>query len=138
MYFLCRLILFFVIFINILFFIIDFQDDEVSVKELELTWMALLGQNLGLVCLVDKNEDFKNPNIAGINVTYCKRIDDLKIEHFGVGKKTTFGLKIVHFIYERINYREILNVDQCLTSFGLLVLNRYRGMEIGEQLLRAR
>jgi hypothetical protein len=44
-------------------------DDPVSVLELQDFWRKLLKQNMGIVALVDDDEDGHRPRIAGCNVT---------------------------------------------------------------------
>lgn len=45
---------------------------------------------------------------------------------------------IVFLLYKDINIFELYGVDKYLSSFGLYVVQKYRGRGIGEQLLRTR
>lgn len=121
------------------FFFAEFLKDGVSVQEIRQLWLKLLEQNLALVCLVDNAQDFKNPKVAGVNITYSTKYEDFAKKTFTPnGKASRICLEISEYYHRLADYASVLPEEYCMGALGLVVLPEYRGMGVATEIVKAR
>lgn len=91
---------------------------------------------MGLICIREDNDE-----IVGMNVIYVLTKEDKFFEELlGSSQSEDFIclFKLVKIYTEQVSVFDKYNVDYYMSSMGLSVDPKYRGIGLGEKLLEAR
>ncbi|XP_022200817.2 uncharacterized protein LOC111057673 [Nilaparvata lugens] len=120
-----------------------YLEDSVSMKVCHDLWRKILKVGVGLVALVELNEDGETKKkVAGINLTTIANLDDeknskdelLKLQ----GKAVKKTVRTVIDLEKDVDIASLYGTRKYLTAYGLSVAPQYSGDGVGYRLLMAR
>lgn len=116
--------------------ITDGRLNEAYCKDLERLWRTSMEQKTTLVCFREGSDE-----IVGMNMMlFCLKDDPYMQQIEKLSESVGFRsiCKIIDICYERFSPYEKYNVDRYISSMGLTVLRKYRGIALGTRMLEAR
>ncbi|KAL1140512.1 hypothetical protein AAG570_000442 [Ranatra chinensis] len=112
----------------------NFEGDKLSLDEARKMWLQILKQEMGLVALLDEDEN--QFQIVGANITgISHKSDKHDIKMKGEWEKIN---KIINTITSEGNLFERYGVDSYLSAMGLSVHPEFHGLGLGLKLLECR
>lgn len=110
--------------------------DEDYLADYERLWRGAVEQKTTLVCFCDGSDE-----IVGLNVMLFTTKNDTymkEIEKQSKSKDFRDIFAIFDICYANFSPYDTYNVDRYITSFGLSVQRKYRGIALGTRMLEAR
>lgn len=104
-------------------------DEPVSVDEICRTWQRVLGQRISLAC-------FCGSDLVGVNLVYVD--DGWDEEKVFQGAKQQLMYNANKILDNKFDYKKKFGVDKRLNAAALCVDSRYRGRNIGPEILKGR
>ncbi|XP_055310841.1 uncharacterized protein LOC129573786 [Sitodiplosis mosellana] len=112
------------------------SNDPVAVEDFGTMWKFIIQQKSTLVCFKEGSDDMIGVNLNLVSSKNDHFLEEINKQNQSVNSKLL--IDILGLMYKDFDTYEHYDVDEYLTSFGLVVDRKYRDRRIGEQFLRSR
>lgn len=114
----------------------DGDQDEDYHTDLERMWRGCMEQKTTLVCFREGSDEIIGLNVMIFSIKSDTFMQELEAQSKSKGFRSV--CKIMDICYERFSPYEKYNVDRYISSLGLTVERKYRGIALGTRMLQAR